>query len=250
MNHELEPIGRTILLPGVSKATRVGLQFLGGVTELEMTALDYTIQTCDKSVSWWMGDVVCKLIDLALDKEKAADSKHAGKFRTPEERRGYMSSFAREYAVARGLGQGTVLDRTLVANYFPLSTRVTELEWTHHREVFGFVGHKGLEHALTWLARAAAGDGDGDGQRWSVARLREELNKASVIKALKEPAAPPTLAREVSQFESWSAMHFGDVEVLAPDLARWMLDQIPNTIAFVDRLRARVGQPAPRDGQL
>ena len=195
MKSSSEPIGRTIVMPASVHADATSLTWPNADPSLaDLAEVDRTLQRCDGSVAWWMGDLVCKLIDITragkraaterrctelrvfatgADKKRGdpssvsalaeANSLEAAMFDTSDERAGYMRSFAHDYAAARGLEKKTVEDRVLVANFFPPPTRVGKLEWTHHREVVLYAGGQGLAVAEKWLALALAGDGNGNG---------------------------------------------------------------------------------------
>src|SRR5262249_26342204 len=112
----------------------------------------------DGALAWWWGD-------LLLHGEGA---------------------FGERFASAQALANrdpSTILSWITVARIFrDVARRRAKLEWAHHREVCRLrlegnrKGDPDVKTQDEWLDRAEKGDGNGE--RWSVARLREEIAKA------------------------------------------------------------------------
>lgn len=235
MKHDLEPIGQRILFSESVRPSSVGLTWTSEPTADQLDADDYTVQRCVASVGWWMGDVICKRIDLELARRAATAGTQGKLFHlTEDDRAAFFASFSNEYARARGLDESIVFQRTATASFYPLASRVASLDWTHHntaRQIATATGQS-LEWAGEWLSRANAG-------AWSVAKLRQEMRTASAAPHLDtEPPAPGSIPREVARVELWANANWDAITTSTPPArAAWLLSQMSRTVALIDRLR-------------
>lgn len=234
MKQALEPMGRSIVLPGC-QLTAVGLQWKGEPTEEELREIDLALQRCERSAAWWHGDFLCKRIDRDL----AADAKERLiEYETEEDRRGRMRDAVRRFARGRNLDEYTCRAYLAVANMFPLVHRCTSLSHTHHLECWklGLT----IERAKEWLAKAEAGG-------WPVSRLRAEINASKTLATESEPDVDDDVPREISQFECWAATRWVEMQSVQPMDALRLLSEMQTAVRLVDHLRAVVahGQKLP-----
>ena len=219
MKHALEPIGRSLIFSECCRATATGIEWLREPTSDELDSDDYTIQRCDDSAGWWMGDVIVKRWQ------------REGSDKT-------LSEFAAEYARVRGLNEETVRQRANVGGFYPVVERSTRpISWSHHYIIWSVCGGDGLEKCLSWLAAASLGD---KGVAWSTGRLREELRAARRSRENdEEPEAPKGEFDELVEVDRCCAIHLPKLKKLDALTAREMLMRFASTVAFVDGLRAR-----------
>jgi len=237
MKHELEPIGRTIMLCG--KTDGVGLIDRAKLTDEQLLQNDLTFQRCGKLLGWEWADNIAEMMDRKL-REQARQLRID--FETDEDRAKRNRQNVREYAEVRGLAAQTVLVRVCVADMFPINARSAKLEFSHHIEVWaaGMVGSAAHE----WLAKAEVGNGNG--KRWSVAELRGELNKARFKSNDDDPAIEDDVPRDLSRFERWAAVNWTTLKTIKPLDAVRMLSDMPCAVRVVDHLRVVAGvQPPP-----
>lgn len=230
MKHELEPVGRTIIIAGGTEG--VGLIGRKELTDEQLLQNDLTFQRCGKLLGWEWADNIAEMMDRKLA-EQAKQLRID--FETQDEREKRTRAKVAEYAQVRGLAAHTVLIRVCVAEFFPIEKRRMKLDFSHHIEVWS----AGLEidEACKWLERAERGKGE---ERWTVAELRAELKKAS-NGANEEPSLEDDVPRDVSRFERWAAMSWSKLKGIEPLDAIRLLSELAHASRVIDHLRQVAG---------
>lgn len=239
MKHELEPIGQRILFSPSVQPSSTGLVWAKEPTADQLDADDYTVQRCGGSVGWWMGDVICKRIDLELAKRRATAGEQGKLFHmTEDERAEFFTAFSNDYARSRNLDESIVYQRTATSSFFPQHGRLASLDWTHHNTARQLAAKDAepLACAFQWLERAAA-------EQWSVAKLRAEMRAAQAASSAHdgddEPPAPGSVPREIARAEVWANAHWSEINGATPARAAWLLSQMSKTVQLVDVLRRK-----------
>ncbi len=230
MKAELEPMGRSIILPGCH-LSKVGLEFVGEPTEETLRDVDLALQRFSRSAAWWHGDFLCARIDRSM----AAEAREKGiEFETGDDRKGRMRATVRRYAEERGLEERSCLNYLCVANLFPLSRRLDTLSYSHHVEAFE--AGLSLGSAVDWLGKAAAG-------KWSVRELRAQIMAAKPSPEVDEPEYNDPIPRELSKFECWSATRWREMQTVSRERAVELLGEMRTAVKLVDHLRRVAAGP-------
>lgn len=217
MKHALEPLGKRLIFSPCCKTSPVGIEWLKKPSIDELDADDYTVQRCDESAGWWMGDVIAKRHEI----EGAGMS---------------LREFAIKYAQARGLNEETVIARANVSAFFPVCNRLHRpITWTQHLMVCRYRGGEGLKVCLEWLKRA-------EKEGWSGGRLRQELGKDTRSKIEpNEPTPPAWDFEEATIFDSWASSELSFVDKMEEAKARRLLASLSCTAALIAALHRRLG---------
>lgn len=159
-----------------------GLAIDGEITRADWEQVGKLLKQLDSSLQWLIGDlIVC------------------GESRAWGDQKAIAEAFGFEYS--------TIRVYATVCRKIDLLIRINTLDFAHHQ----LVASMSPEEQSHWLQRAAEGD---DGKRWSVARLRDEIENAEKVKAGKEPLPKYLKAlyqmRKAYNSKNWKAMTKGE----------------------------------------
>lgn len=136
-----------------------GLLIDGEATETDWREVGRLLKMLDSSMQWLIGDLIVCGEDLRYGDQK-------------------------QIAEAFGFEYATIRDFAYVSRNVEMSVRTDKLDFGHHK----LVAAMPLEEQADWLQAAAEGD---NGKRWSIARLRQEIDAAKLGHSASVP--PRTL---------------------------------------------------------
>lgn len=221
---ELSVIGPGSLgLPGNHQLTLVGIKWCGEVTLKDLGAVMTVAYTMARAEPWVLGDALVQYV-RSVQHEK------------PELR---VHTILRQQAEASSFGQDVLYERYAVSNYFQFKERRPALHWSHHRVVWA-AKHDVKHQALEWLARA-------EREGLSVEALRAALREEMKATQTAEPEIPALFPMELQRTESYLSGRLEEVDAMTIEDAQKRLEDMANTVEYVDRLRAKVAKSATQE---